>query len=162
VATKESFPAPPPGQEAFASDAAAPGQPASAPAASANPARPEKSEPGLAAANGTADDAVEGAVEALQHGQPELAVEVLSAAARRFPDDVTVHRALGLAQYRQGRYAAAAASLQRAVTLDKSSALSYFLLSAALEKLDRLEEARAARDKAAALDPKYVTAGSPE
>jgi Flp pilus assembly protein TadD len=81
---------------------------------------------------------------------------MLRDAVTRFPHDASVHRALGLAYYRSGDYLNAHQSLRLAIDMDKSNALSYFLLGATLRKLGRTAEADAALAEAAARDAKYA------
>lgn len=99
---------------------------------------------------------VEAALAALQADEPEQAEKTLLDAAGRFPHDAAVHRTLGLAQYRSGDYSNAHKSLRRAIDLDKSNALSYFLLGATLRKLGRTDEADAAFGEASARDSRYA------
>ncbi len=94
------------------------------------------------------------AVLALRHEQSELAVFVLQPAAARFADSPAVHRTLGTALYRQSDYPAAKGSLERALSLDKSSALAYLLMGCTLEKLGQSEAAKSQFEEAHRLDPR--------
>ncbi len=96
------------------------------------------------------------AVAALRHNQPALAVELLGAAEKQFPNSVALHRVLGAAHYRLGDYKSSQIALQRALSLDKSSALTYFLMGCTLAKLGRSEESEAHFGRARTLDPRYT------
>lgn len=100
---------------------------------------------------------ISAAAIALRANRPELAVELLTAAARRFPNSAAVHRMLGASQYRTGDYASSQVALQQALSLDKSSALSYLLLGCTLSKLGQNQAAEANFRQARMLDPKYTT-----
>jgi tetratricopeptide (TPR) repeat protein len=103
-----------------------------------------------------AQTALRAAAQALEQNQPERAIQFLNAAIGRTPDSAALYRALGAAYYRQREYVKAQVALEKAVSLDKSSALSYFLLSDTLDKLGRSEEAQRHWQRAAALDPKFA------
>ena len=62
---------------------------------------------------------------------------------------------LGMAQFQCGDYGAAQASFGRAIALDKSSALAYFLMGSALARMGESQAARPYFDEAARLDPRY-------
>ena len=72
---------------------------------------------------------------ALREGQPALAVRILQPAAERLPSDAGLLRNLGAAYYRLGDYRSSQLVLQQALSLDKSSSLTYFLLGCTLDKL---------------------------
>ena len=80
-------------------------------------------------------------------------MELLKGAAPRFPRSGAIHRALGTAYYRAGDYQAAQAALEQALSLDKSSALAYFLMGCTLRQRGQLEAAEQHFSRAAELDP---------
>jgi len=110
----------------------------------------------ISAIPNTAAFAVAQAVQALQSNQPELSIRIVRDGIDRFGDDAALYRTLGTAQYRQGDYRAAQVALRKAVSLDKSHPLSYFLLSATLRKLGEEEEAARCLAQAADLDPRLA------
>ncbi len=93
---------------------------------------------------------------ALRYNRPQLAAEVLSDAARQFPKSAAIHRTLGTAYYRLGDYKSSQVALQQALSLDKSSALTYFLMGCTLAKLGRPEAAESQFRQASLLDPRYA------
>jgi len=95
------------------------------------------------------------AISALRYNRPEVAVEILEPAAAQFPLSATVRRILGTAYYRRGDYHASQLALQQALSLDKSHALSYFLMGCTLVKLGNPEAAEQHFRQARLLDPKY-------
>jgi Tfp pilus assembly protein PilF len=98
---------------------------------------------------------IDAATAALRYNQPRLAVELLSPASRQPAASAVVHRMLGVAYYRLGDYASSQSSLRQALSLDKSSALSYFLMGCTLTKLGQPDGAEAHFHQAQALDPRY-------
>jgi tetratricopeptide (TPR) repeat protein len=104
----------------------------------------------------SAASGVVSALAALEAGQTDHALQSLQNAATRFPRDAATVRTLGFAYYRTGDYLNAHQSLRLAIDLDKSNALSYFLLGATLRKLGRTAEADAAMAEACARDSKYA------
>jgi len=101
---------------------------------------------------------VEAAKAALRTGHPELAVEFLTPAATRFPTSLAVQQTLGLAHYRCGDYHAARLALDQALSLDRSTALTYFLMGCTLLKLGELEAADKHLAQAYQLDPALAAA----
>jgi Tfp pilus assembly protein PilF len=97
---------------------------------------------------------VRAGVLALRYEQPELAIQVLKPAQSRFSDSAALERTLGMAHYRKGDFPAAQTSLERAISLDKSHALSYLLMGCTLEKLGQTQAAAAHLDQARRLDPR--------
>ncbi|MGD0383813.1 MAG: tetratricopeptide repeat protein [Thermoguttaceae bacterium] len=93
---------------------------------------------------------------ALRTNHPELAVELLAPAARHFSKSAAIFRMLGVAYYRLGDFQSSQVALQQALSLDKSSALSYFLMGCTLAKLGQAEPAEAHFQQAKALDPRYT------
>ena len=91
----------------------------------------------------------------LRANQPKVAVELLTPAAKQFPNSAAVHRMLGVAHYRMGDYKSSQVALQQALSLDKSSALSYLLMGCTLAKLGQKEAAEAHFRQARTLDPRY-------
>ncbi len=98
---------------------------------------------------------VEVAVEAMRHAEDSLAIELLEPAAARSDATARIFRTLGTAYYRTGDFPLAMQALERAVSLDSTSALSYFLLGSTLNKLGKQREAAAYWQRAALLDPRY-------
>jgi tetratricopeptide (TPR) repeat protein len=108
---------------------------------------------------------ISAASAALEHNQPALAVELLRPAVEdRSPSSgrgrpsacAAAHRVLGAAYYRVGEYRLAQTALQQALSLDKSHALSYFLLGCTLAKLGEADAAGVNFRQAQALDPRYA------
>jgi len=99
---------------------------------------------------------ISAAVSALQTNQPELAVELLDEAKERFTDSARILRILGTAHYRLGDFESSQVALQQALSLDKSSGLTYFLLGCTLAKLGQSDLAEEHFRQARALDPKYA------
>jgi tetratricopeptide (TPR) repeat protein len=93
---------------------------------------------------------------ALKYNQPDLAIELLQPAAKRFARSAPLQRILGVAYYRLGEYPSSQVALQQALSLDKSSALSYFLMGCTLRRLGERESAEAHFRQAQALDPRYT------
>ena len=98
---------------------------------------------------------ISAAAAVLRANRPDLAVELLAPAAKQFPNSAAVHRMLGAACYRTGDYKSSQVALQQALSLDKSSALSYLLMGWTLAKLGQNETAEAHFRQARALDPRY-------
>ncbi len=107
------------------------------------------------AASGNPQTAISAAAAAMRAGRPELAVKLLVPAAQRFPESAAVHRALGAAFYMTGDYQSSQVAIQKALSLDKSSALSYLLMGRALAALGQHEAAEANFRQARELDPRY-------
>jgi len=99
---------------------------------------------------------ISAATAALRQNQPDLAIELLQPAAKRFAGCAALERVLGAAYYRLGDYQSSQVALQQALSLDKSSALSYFLMGCTLLKLGQRESAEAHLQQAQALDPRYT------
>ena len=99
---------------------------------------------------------ISAAVSALRHNQPDVAVELLGTSIKVFPKSATMHRTLGTAHYRRGDYRAAQVSLQQALSLDKSGALSYLLMGCTLVKLNQFQAAETNFRQARRIDPRYT------
>ena len=99
---------------------------------------------------------ISAALAALRYNRPDLAVELLTAAKKRFSGSVQLHRILGVAHYRLGDYKSSQVALQQALSLDKSSALSYFLMGCTLVKLGQFESAEAHLLQARTINPRYA------
>jgi Flp pilus assembly protein TadD len=111
-----------------------------------------------AAARANPDDpqiALDAAIYALRQNQPHAAIEVATTAVTRNADSAPLWRTLGMAQCRDGDFVAAEASLRRAIALDKSNALAYFLMGSTLSREAQSEAARQYFDEAARLDPRF-------
>lgn len=100
------------------------------------------------------------AVIALRHERPELAAEIAAVAAAHFPKSAEAHRILGTAEYRRGHYGAAQSALAAALSLDNSSALSYFLMGCTLNKLGQAPAAAKHFARAGELDPRFAASAS--
>jgi tetratricopeptide (TPR) repeat protein len=99
---------------------------------------------------------ISAAVTALRYRQPALAIELL-APVRECPSaSARVHRILGVAYYRLGDYRSSQVAIQQALSLDKLSALSYFLMGCTLAKLGQFESAEAHWQQARTIDPRYA------
>jgi len=99
---------------------------------------------------------ISAAVESLRANEPELAIELLGPLAERFPDSVRLRQVLGTAFYRAGHYGSSQVALQQALSLDKSSALTYFLMGCTLATLGQQESAAAHLRQARTLDPRFT------
>jgi Flp pilus assembly protein TadD len=98
---------------------------------------------------------LDAAVYSLRQDRPEAAIAIATAGLQNFPDSPALYRVLGMAQYRHMEFAAARVSLGRALSLDKSNALAYFLMGSTLARLGEADAARQQFDEAARLDPRY-------
>lgn len=94
---------------------------------------------------------------ALRHGQPGIASSLLEEASPSFSHHARVQLTRGLALYRRGDYQGARQVLERAVSLDNTNALSYFLLGSSLAKLGQEDAAEWHYQRAQELDPQYTT-----
>lgn len=103
-----------------------------------------------------APDAYRKGMEAMQVGNLSLAAEILEAAVGEDPDFVPSYAALAEAYQQQGLLDHAVQLCQTAIEADPSSADYHCLLGILMRKLDRLTEAGAAFQKAAALDPEHT------
>jgi tetratricopeptide (TPR) repeat protein len=99
---------------------------------------------------------ISAAVAALREDQPAVAVELLTVAAKQFPKSAAIHRTLGAAHYRQGDYRASQVALQQALSLDKSSPLTYLLMGCTLRRLGQIEAAESHLRQAQTMDPRYT------
>ena len=97
------------------------------------------------------------ATAALQHNQPKVAVSLLTPLAPKMPKSAVLRRILGVAYYRLGDYPSSQSALRQALSFDKSSALTYFLMGCTLAKLGQRDEAEAHFRQAEALDPRYAS-----
>ncbi len=97
------------------------------------------------------------ATAALQRNAPEESIQLLSAALEVTPSDARLWRALGVSHYRRGAYGEAQVVLAKAVSLDATDPLSYFLLGATLRQLGRTSESERHLTAAAEIDPRYAT-----
>ncbi len=100
--------------------------------------------------------AITAAVQSLQANYPELAVELLSPLAGDFPQSARLRQVLGTAFYRLGDYRSSQVTLQQALSLDKQSALTYFLMGCTLAKLGQQDSAAAHMRQARTLDPRFA------
>ena len=96
------------------------------------------------------------AVDALARGDTEGAIQWATAGLAQSPQrPAPLYRLLGTAHYRRGEYQAAQIALRQALSLDKSDALSYFLMGSTLLKLGQSETAARCYAEAARLDPRF-------
>ncbi len=101
------------------------------------------------------------AIELVSSGTPADAIKLLDAhpelerSARYF-------RIYGMSQYESGDAEGAAASLSRSLSLDDTSALSYFLMGASLSQIGRATDAESHFQQAARLDPRFSRAKNDE
>ena len=96
------------------------------------------------------------AIAALRDNRPDLAIELLRPAERRFSGSARLYRILGVAYYRLGDLQSSQVALRQALSLDKSSALSYFLMGCTLSKLGQSESAKVHLRQARAINPRYT------
>lgn len=103
-----------------------------------------------------------GAVTLAYAGKIERAIEWAQRALRISPLDrlnnVTYH-ALAMAHFLRGDYQESANSARRAVQNQPSFSVSYCLLAAALAKLEKLDQAKAAAQQALMLEPSFSAGG---
>ncbi|MHB8903097.1 MAG: tetratricopeptide repeat protein [Thermoguttaceae bacterium] len=106
--------------------------------------------------------AISAAVAALEANQAETSASIARLGIAFHPSCAGLHRTLGAALYRTGNYRSSQVALQEALSLDKSAALSYFLMGCVLEKLGDTESARAQMARAAELDPSLANREQPD
>jgi tetratricopeptide (TPR) repeat protein len=99
---------------------------------------------------------ISAAVAALQCNEPDVAIALVTRAIRRFPQMAAFYRILATAHYRRGEYAASQTALAQALSLDKSSALSYFLMGCTLTKLGQTAAAAEHFRRAERIDPSFA------
>ncbi len=104
---------------------------------------------------GQADILAQAGKSLLQCNQSELALHLLESAIERQTESSAVYRVVAMAYYRTGDYEASRRSLQFSLSLDKSSALSYFILGATFSKLGMSERAERSYRRSAEIDPRY-------
>ncbi len=98
---------------------------------------------------------IQAATCALRLDDADLAAEMARDGLQRHPRSAALHRVLAVTYYRLGDYAGSQVSAQQALSLDKSSALSYFLLGSALARMGQTEAAATHLRQACRLDPRY-------
>jgi len=96
------------------------------------------------------------AIAVLRDNRPDLAIELLRRAERRFSGSAQLYRILGVAYYRLGDLPSSQVALRQALSLDKSSALSYFLMGCTLSKLGQSESAKVHLRQARTINPRYT------
>jgi tetratricopeptide (TPR) repeat protein len=99
------------------------------------------------------------AVAALRQNQPDVAIQLAEDALQRFPSSGPLLRLMGAAYYRKGDPESSELVLRQALSLDKSDALAYFLMSCTLTKLGQEEAAATHLRRARQLCP--TLAGRP-
>ena len=102
--------------------------------------------------------AVAASVLALRYEKPKLAAEVVQSALPRYPRSAALYRTEGVAYYRLGDFGRAKRSLEHALTLDNTHALSYFLLGSVLEKLGQSGPAQENYRLAGQFDARFARA----
>ena len=98
---------------------------------------------------------ISAAVSLLRYNQPAQAVELLTSTQRQHPNSAALFRTLGVAHYRVSDYQSSQVALRQALSLDKSSALTYFLMGSTLTKLGQREAAEGYFLQAQTLNPEY-------
>ncbi len=97
------------------------------------------------------------AVQSLAKGDTALAIDAATRGLSRTPDEAAaLYRVLGTAHYRRGEYATAQTALAQALLLDKSDALTYFLMGSTLAKQNEHEAAAKYFAEAAKLDSRFA------
>ena len=100
---------------------------------------------------------LERAVAALAADDTARAIELASRGLAATPDRAAaLYRVLGTAHYRRGEYQSAQAALAQALSLDKSDALTYFLMGSVLDKLNDHDGAGRYYAEAARLDVRFA------
>jgi tetratricopeptide (TPR) repeat protein len=95
-------------------------------------------------------------VVALAQGDTEAAIAAAQRGlAESSAQPSALYRVMGAAHYRRGEFQTAQGELAQALSLDNTDALSYFLMSATLEKLNEHEAAAGFRAEAARLDARF-------
>jgi Flp pilus assembly protein TadD len=100
---------------------------------------------------------LQAAAAAFERNDAEESIQLLSPALKHAPDDVRLLRMLGVSHYRRGEYGPAQVVLAKAVSLDATDPLSYFLLGATLRQMGQTTDADRHLATAANLDPRYAT-----
>lgn len=95
---------------------------------------------------------------ALQSGNHELALELISRAVALQPDYAAAHADLGIACKRVGRLGEAIASYRRAIAIQPDIAVVHTNLGIALKEAGQVPEAIASYRRAIALQPDYLDA----
>lgn len=98
---------------------------------------------------------IRAAAAAMRANEAKLAVELLVSLKEQYADSAEFLRMLGMAQCRAGDYRASQVALQQALSLDKRSALTYFLMGCTLAKLDERDAAEGFFRQARTIDPRY-------
>jgi Tfp pilus assembly protein PilF len=101
------------------------------------------------------------ALSALRQGQAAKAIAILAGHRDDLADSAPWFRTLGAAYYQEGDYRSAHSALERALSLDDTSAAAHFLLGCTLSKLGQPEPAERHYEQARTLDPKYARAAPP-
>jgi Flp pilus assembly protein TadD len=96
------------------------------------------------------------AAAAMRANRAEIALTVLKTVEPQHKNSAAFQRALGMTHYQLADYQSAQVALQQALSLDKSSALSYFLMGCTLAKLGQHESAETHFRQAQAIDPRYA------
>lgn len=110
-----------------------------------------------AAEPGNSDLLLAAAAMSLRYEQDEQALELAKSAISLYPGDAAAQRTLATIYYRQSNYRGARETLSRAISLDKTHPLSYFLMGSTLRKLGEIDKADWNFQQAAQLDSSYAT-----
>jgi tetratricopeptide (TPR) repeat protein len=92
--------------------------------------------------------------ECLRAGDAAGAARLAERGVQDHPRSAALYRTMGLAYYRQGDYPSAERALRQSLSLVNSSALAYFLLGSALQRLGHAEDAECFR-RARSLDVRF-------
>ncbi len=99
------------------------------------------------------------AVELIRTGQPDKGLQLLTMSTG-LERSARFYRVYGMAQFETGDAQGAATSLSKSLSLDDTSALSYFLMGASLSQLGHAAEAEGHFQQAARLDPRFASNSS--
>jgi tetratricopeptide (TPR) repeat protein len=102
------------------------------------------------------DLAASAALLCLRYNHPNRAIDLLGPAVEADIPHPRVLRTLGIAHYRAGDYAASQVALEQALSLDRASALTYFLLGLTLERQGQVQASQQVFEQAEALDPRFI------
>jgi len=95
---------------------------------------------------------------ALQAGQPDVAVDMLTRAIALLPEMVAAHGNLGIAYFQQGKFQEATASFRQAVRMKPDYAEAHNNLGNVLRETGDLEPAAECYERALEIQPNYADA----
>ena len=99
---------------------------------------------------------IDAAVASLQSNQPEAAIRLLERAQGQCGESAAFYRVLGTAYYRAGDFQSSQVALTKALSLDNSSPLAYFLMGCTMRRLGNQTEAERHFQLARRLDPRFA------